>query len=457
MKLRRLSVLTYISQRLKQLPLPLYALLCLLLVAVIFYASYGFSNTVAANRADMPEIYFAWERQLPFWAWSIIPYWSLNVFYALAFFLCQSRQVLHHYVKQLLLAQAIAVICFLLLPLQFSWEKPLTDGLSGYLFASLASFDQPYNQAPSLHIILVLLVGQFYYYRLPRFLRPICVLWFTLVAVSVLTTYQHHFIDIPSGILVGALILWYLPYQAVDAPRVAGKITAPQRCLFNYPVWALFYAVLAVVAAGLAVYLGATMAICYVLLWPAISCFLVSAAYAKLGVSVFQKQRHGRLSFAATLLLLPYLLGVRLNIAYWLRGKAKIHRITPTLYVGSILQARSFSAVVDVCAEYPINAYPLSFSGYYQRVSLLDMVAPDEQALKIAATAINEALQLGHQSVYVCCALGYGRSVAVVLTWLLRYGGIQHIEDAIAIIRQAHPNMVLSNATQQAVVAAAQA
>ena len=52
-------------------------LAALVVVAAIFYASYGATNALASARANVPEIYFAWERAVPFWAWSIVPYLSL--------------------------------------------------------------------------------------------------------------------------------------------------------------------------------------------------------------------------------------------------------------------------------------------------------------------------------------------------------------------------------------------
>ena len=63
----------------------------LLGVGAIFYASYGFTNFFTAQRENVPEIVFAWEHQIPFLAWTIVPYWSLNLLYALAFFLCKKR------------------------------------------------------------------------------------------------------------------------------------------------------------------------------------------------------------------------------------------------------------------------------------------------------------------------------------------------------------------------------
>ena len=138
-----------------------HALVCLLAMGVLFYSSYGLANWLAAQQGGVPEMAFAWERQIPFWAWTIVPYWSLNLCYAAAFFVAGSRAELHRYIAQLVSAQAIAIVCFVLWPLQYTWPKPDVGGVSGWLFASLAVFDQPYNQAPSLHIILTMVVGRF--------------------------------------------------------------------------------------------------------------------------------------------------------------------------------------------------------------------------------------------------------------------------------------------------------
>ena len=65
----------------------------LALVGALFYTSYGLSNHYAASLAYVPEIAFAWERNIPFWAWTIVPYWSLNLMYAAAFFLLICAEV----------------------------------------------------------------------------------------------------------------------------------------------------------------------------------------------------------------------------------------------------------------------------------------------------------------------------------------------------------------------------
>ena len=57
----------------------------LILVGILFYTSYGLSNHYAASLDYVQEVAFAWERNIPFWAWTIVPYWSLNLMYAAAF------------------------------------------------------------------------------------------------------------------------------------------------------------------------------------------------------------------------------------------------------------------------------------------------------------------------------------------------------------------------------------
>ncbi|WP_109078084.1 phosphatase PAP2/dual specificity phosphatase family protein [Aggregatibacter kilianii] len=409
-------------------------------VGVLFYATYGFSNWFSAQRENVAEIAFAWESNIPFWAWTIVPYWSLNVMYALAFFLARDERELRRYVAQLLAAQLIAVSCFLLFPLQFSWQKPPADGLSGLLFTSLATFDQPYNQAPSLHIILTMIVGTFYWCYLSKIWRFPLIIWLGLIALSVLTTYQHHFIDMPTGALVGCLILWALPYDRASPLRgkKADRFRLKLACYY-------FTGALIVLLPAL---LGGVYLWC---IWISVALLLVAYAYARSGAILFQKQVNGRHSMAATLLLLPYLLGVRLNIFYWLRHQPKASQVLPGVFIGSITQAEKFEAVLDLCAEYPCMNPPKE----YVSVPLLDMVPPESSDLARAAQEI-QRLHNTCQSVLVCCALGYGRSAAAMLVWLAVYGDCENLTEALRQLRVARPHMVLPAATEQKVLDAIQ-
>ena len=454
------------------------SLLKLALIGALFYTSYGLSNHYAASLAYVPEVAFAWERGIPFWAWTIVPYWSLNLMYAAAFFLCRNAREQNRYVARLVSAQIVATTCFMLFPLYFGWPKPPTDGLWGVMFDSLVAFDLPYNQSPSLHIALSIIVGAFYWTRFPKIRLPI-LLWQSLIALSVLTTYQHHFIDMPTGALLGWLVLWAIPQHGVSPFRrpfgTQGRLktseasfceaktneesfaktseagfreakTSPATRSREIKI-AILYLAGAVLSALPSLFGGAWLW----MLWVGVSLSIVAFAYLTGNAAVFQKQADGRLSAAATVLLLPYLAGVRLNMAYWLSGKAKTARVRDDVLIGSVLGiSDDLPAVLDVCAEYPRPRY----RGAYRVLPLLDMVAPSENDL-VQAASLLEALRRQHGKVLTCCALGYGRSAAVVLTWLLVYGGCRDLAQATAELKQARPQMVLPPETAKAVEAAA--
>ena len=469
------------------------SLLKLALVGILFYASYSLSNHYAASLAYVPEVAFAWERGIPFWEWTILPYWSLNLMYAAAFFLCRNACEQNRYVARLVSAQIIATTCFMLFPLHFGWPKPPTDGLWGMMFDSLVAFDLPYNQSPSLHIALSIIVGAFYWTRFPKIRLPIF-LWQSLIALSVLTTYQHHFIDVPTGALLGWLVLWAIPQRGVSPFRrrslsvvqpdnQTGRLktneesfaktreasfceaktnavsfartreasfreakTSPATRSREIKI-AMLYLAGAVLSALLSLFGGAWLW----MLWVSVSLSVVAFAYLTGNAAVFQKQADGRLSAAATILLLPYLAGVRLNMAYWLRGKAKTVRVRDDVLIGSVSGiSDDLPAVLDVCAEYPCPRY----HGAYSTLPLLDMVAPSENDLMQAASLL-ETLRRQRGKVLICCALGYRRSAAVVLTWLLVYGGCRDLAQATAELKQARPQMVLPPKTEKAVEAAA--
>ena len=446
------------------------SLLKLALIGALFYTSYGLSNHYAASLAYVPEIAFAWERSIPFWAWTIVPYWSLNLMYAAAFFLCRNACEQNRYAARLVSAQIIATTCFMLFPLHFGWPKPPTDGLWGWLFDSLVAFDLPYNQAPSLHIALAVIVGAFYWTRFPKIRLPIF-LWQSLIALSVLTTYQHHFIDVPTGALLGWLVLWGIPKHGVSPFRrpfgTQGRLktseasfceaktnaagfreakTSPATRSREIKI-AMLYLAGAVLSALPSLFGGAWLW----MLWVSVSLSVVAFAYLTGNAAMFQKQADGRLSAAATVLLLPYLAGVRLNIVYWLCGKAKTTRVRDDVLIGSVSGiSDDLPAVLDVCAEYPRPRY----RGAYRVLPLLDMVAPSENDL-VQAALLLETLRRQHGKVLTCCALGYGRSAAVVLTWLLVYGGCRDLAQATAELKQARPQMVLPPETAKAVEAAA--
>ena len=481
-------------------------LVALVVVAAIFYASYGATNALASARANVPEIYFAWERAVPFWAWSIVPYWSLNLLYALGFFLCRDGRELARYVTQLLAAQVIATLFFIAFPLQISWKKPVVSGFSGFLFSSLAAFDLPFNQAPSLHIILCVVVGAFYLRKARAvWLKAALVVWFVLIGFSVLTTYQHHFIDIPTGLAAGYFVLLVRPMDG-EPLRFA---MAAEAARYKWTALYLGFAFLTFFVAILGAKIWSAWALW--LSWASLSFALVACCYAFLGASVFAKNGQGRHAAAAKALLFPYLFVARLNALFWLRGRRLSDEILPGLYLGSVKAAGKFDAVLDCAAEFerPGGAQ------IYASLAMLDMITPGADELRRSADELERLVKMAFSSganlpqravelgsnfsaeangyanernlkfhrqadaranlqtrsaankskigevgqifvnsneraaengkkVLVCCALGYGRSASVLLAWMVIYRGFGFY-DALNLLKSRREKIAVSS------------
>ncbi len=405
-------------------------------LAPFFYLSYGFANHLASQHSDVGAVVFDWEHSIPFVAWTIVPYWSINLFYGLSLFLCRTRAELHAHGGRLLTAQLVAVSCFLLFPLGFTFARPDSDGIPGMFFAALTSFDKPFNQAPSLHIALLAILWDLYRRLLPRGLHWLLHAWSLLIAVSVLTTYQHHFIDIPTGALLGLLCLWLWPLDAASPLRSARITRDPKRWRL-----ALFYAIGAAACFALAMSSGIALWLC----WPGVALLMVALHYAMFGVGGFQKDADGRITHGARWLLAPYRLGAWINSRLWTARQAPAVRVASRVWLGRMptaAQARALgiARIVDVSAELSSPA------GIPTRcVPMLDLVAPTPTELMTAADAIEAQLR-DDGDVLVCCALGYSRSAAAVAAWLLQTGRAEHVDEAIARVREQRPQLVLHEA-----------
>ena len=408
-----------------------------------FFASYGFANWLASRRGDVGAVAFDWERAIPFVPWTIVPYWSIDLLYVLSIFVCTTQRELDRHAQRLLAVQLISIAFFIAFPLRFSFDRPVADGLFGALFTALGSFDKPFNQAPSLHIglLIVIWVSLARHWTLSqRWARWRWALhaWMALIGLSILTTYQHHFIDLPTGLAVGFAVLWALPDE-IESPlhRLAFTTDPARRRL------ALRYSIGAAVCAALAC-LGGTW---LWLFWPALALALVALNYAAVGARGFQKDSDGRLSTGARGLLAPYLVGARINSRLWTRRHPLPAEVADGVWIGRIpssaeLRASPFAAIVDLSAE-------LSCGGYegrlYRSFPVLDLTVPDPAVLRVAAEAIQDAIGQArqHGPVLVCCALGYSRSAAAIVAWLLMTRRVATVETAMSMVQKARPAIVL--------------
>lgn len=406
-----------------------------------FFLVYGACNWLTALRPGVGSFFFEWERQIPVLPWTIIPYWSLDFFYAFSVLLCRNRLELDRHAGRIITAVLLSAAGFLLFPLRFAFPRPEVEGVFGHLFQALYGFDQPFNQAPSLHISLGMVMWYLYAKHTRGPLRWLLHGWFILIGLSTLTTGQHHFIDLPAGALVGVMAFWLFPdplagttgkvvaYRPVDGYRLAWRYLAGALvCLALAPqggFWLLF-------------------------LWPGLALGVVAVAYAGLGPVVFRKVG-GRLPLATKILLGPYLVGQSLSWRRYLRRMGMpFSEIVPGLFIGARLDDREatvFAAahpqrfVLDLTGDFD-EASPLREGGYVN-LQIMDLTPPPSSALRDAAIHIEDALQRGCP-VFVHCTLGYSRSACVVANWLVATGRTRSIREALERIRAARPGIVVA-------------
>ncbi|MCZ8181879.1 MAG: phosphatase PAP2/dual specificity phosphatase family protein [Beijerinckiaceae bacterium] len=410
-------------------------------LGAFFYASYGFANWVSSLRADVPAIVFGWERAVPFLAWTIVPYWTTNLFYATSLLFTRTRRELDVHARRLLTAQVIAVTFFLIAPLKFSWPKPDTSGLFGFFFEALGAFDKPFNQAPSLHVALTVILIARFSRLLPQRWFALFLGWSVLVVASVMTTFQHHFIDIPTGALLGLACLWFWRDDgttAIDAMRLTDD-PRRRRLALLYSFGAIACSLPAISLGGWALWL----------FWPALSLAMVALAYLLLGPATFMKDETGAIAWPARLLLAPYLGMAWLNSRLWTRNDRSAPRVADGVHLGRFPaagEAAEFDAVIDLTAEMS-RGQP--HAGWLA-LPMLDLVAPTPHDLRRAAAAI-EAAHRESGMVLVCCALGYGRSVAALLVWLVMTGRAPDLATALAQMQIIRPRLALNPAQREAV------
>ena len=180
-------------------------------LVAFFFATYVLSSWISGLRHDVPSIVFGWEHQIPFLAWTIVPYWSTDPTYVFSAFLFRTRSELATHCKRLLAVQVISVAVFLLFPLKFSFGRPAVSGIFGWMFAVRTGIDPQFNEAPSLHIGLMVVLWAAYGRYLHGWARWLMRGWFLLTMLSTLTTYRHHFFDLPTGLWVGLFCLAMFP------------------------------------------------------------------------------------------------------------------------------------------------------------------------------------------------------------------------------------------------------
>ena len=410
------------------------AWLCLL--GPLFFLTYGFANQYTASLGHVGSVVFGWERHIPFLAWTIVPYWSIDALYGLSLFLFTDKREMDRHAARLIMATAVCVTGFLLFPLRFSFDRPdIAQPVFRWMFDVLGSFDMPYNQAPSLHLCLLVLLWAAYKRHTPAKYRWLVHAWALLIGVSVFTTYQHHAIDGLTGLPAGLLCCYCIPLVPGRAWR-AGLPGKAKKLAVRYGAAGLTLAALALALRGWWL----------VLLWPAVCLAVLVCGYLHAGPSIFRKSegvspRAGYRCTDSRIILAPYEIITRLVRHFFYKAPPAVE-IAPGLWLGGYPRVLPVPGcgVLDLAAEYPRS--PASRGAPYASIPMMDLLPPDKDGLERALAAY-EALA-PHGPVLLHCALGMTRSACVAACALVRAGVCGDIPSALERIRRLRPCVALS-------------
>jgi len=400
-------------------------------LSVLFLIVYGGCNWITAHRANVGTFYFEWERNVLFAPFFVLPYMSIDLFFVVAPFLCRTDRELSVLTKRIVAAIIVAGICFLCFPLRFAFSRPHVVGWLGTLFDWFRGMDAPYNLLPSLHAAFTLILCDIYFRHTRRLIRVAIMIWFVLIALSPVLTYQHHLIDIVGGFVLAGYCFYVFRERTTVVPVIV------------YRRIGSYYAM----GATIVFVMGASLWPWGVLLiWPAIALGIVAIAYFRVGPIVFHKT-DGKLPWSTWFALAPCLVGQYLSLLYYRSQCRSSDKVTPEIWIGGNLGSRNAKkavcsgvvSVLDLSAEFS-ETKPFREINY-RNIPILDLTAPTQSQLVEMSEFIGNQSRSG--AVYVHCKIGYSRTAAAVAAYLIMSGKAKTAEEAFAMIRHVRPSVVI--------------
>jgi protein-tyrosine phosphatase len=422
-----------------------------LLLSILFVVVYGSTNWLSAQRpaSDIRTWYFGWElTAIPYVPLLIVPYMSIDLFFFMASFLCRDERELRVFARRVVISILVAAAFFLLMPLKLAWPHPPAVGGWFGMFVEQSCtapflMEYPHNLFPTLHIALCLIVADIYARHTRGIIRTLLIVWFGLIAVSTVLTWQHHLVDVVGGFVLAAFAFHLFRDSVSRLPVVPNRRLG---CLCAAS--ALIFLALVPVAWPWGVFL----------LWPAVGVAMVAGGYFGLGPGVFRKT-DGRLPASARLVLAPVLFIQHLSLIYYRRQCRAWDEVKRGVLIGRTLTdteaaaavGQGVTAVLDLTAEFS-EAAPFR-AARYLNLPILDLTVPTLDQLHEAAEFIARESVQG--MVYVHCKIGYSRSAIVVGAYLLASREATTAEEAVFRLRKVRPSIVIRPEAMEALRALA--
>ena len=401
------------------------------LTGLLFIVAYNVCNRLTGLRPDVGVWVFSWEQYWPVIPALIVPYWSEDLLFVIAPFLCRTREELTVHRRRIIFCILAGCIGFLLIPLRFAFPRPHVEGVFAPLFAALYSFDLPHNLFPSLHIALRTLLASMFLRFARGPLRGLTHAWFSLIGISTLVTWQHHLVDVLGGFWLGLIALHLYRFDETPPPRAS-----------NRPI-AIGYAILVIGCSQVA---RLSWPWTFLFVWPAFAFGVGAFGYGGFGAGIYRK-RDGRLTWLTKALLGPLFFLQWLSWIYYRGKSARWNEVTPQVWIGALPTpeiardaiAAGVTAVLDLTVEFS-EAEPF-LKTRYLNVPVLDLTAPNSAQLAEVAHFIEQESARG--IVFIHCKAGYSRTAGAVGAWMLRTGRWRTAEDAFAHLQSVRAGIVI--------------
>lgn len=380
--------------------------LAMLLCSLVFSVVYNGATFYASNLENVPSFTFDFEKYIPFIGWTIIPYMTSGLFFITVFFFCKSLEELKILTKRILFIIIFAGICFVLFPLKYSFPKPIVDQYFLKIpFQFLKTFDSPFNQAPSLHIAFTIVFWSVFK-NIEKW-KYFILIWLLAIALSTLTTFQHHLIDVFTGVLLAYLSFILFPFRKNDI-------------LFRNDIVAHYYYFIGILVLFIAFlfqkYFGQFWLL---LIWPSFVILTIGFHYQKNNV-YFLKNKKGEISVLNFIFYAPYILLYKLSWIFYRKNRLPVE-IAPQLFLSSRLSNNDLQKfnhtptyIFDLSAEMEENEILINKTNYTFH-PILDIGTFNEmQTEYLIATICSIYSKLNPtEKILIHCTMGVSRSSAI--------------------------------------------
>lgn len=219
-------------KRIKQLlnTIPIYSIVPLLFTVLWNQIVYNGAHLIAGGWHHH-DITLAWEEQIPFQPWSVLVYFGAFIFWVVLYLYCacQEKEKAHRLLCADFLSKAVCLVFFLFLPTTNIRPEIVDGGVFGALMRFLYWVDDPANLFPSIHCLVSWLcfIGIRRDEKRSVECKLLVLAGAVAVCVSTLTTKQHVFWDVVSGIALAELTYWVAGRKPVlnTYSKLADKLT----------------------------------------------------------------------------------------------------------------------------------------------------------------------------------------------------------------------------------------